>query len=345
MVEGTQVPTIGNYLLAAEAFFSERYDLVKEWKDKCENATNTPFANEELCKEKICLYYDKKIGCDETQEVFEKKSCDLHKSYTCGKYSDCYDQKKDIYSNVVALAKENEVAAKAEWRAVKRIECLINALRAPQSELDAAIEACKGKIYATTDVQLTYKGDAPAARSCTEALGDPRCYSADDVIFDRQKAAAKKKGDVCSWCFVLAQARAGAGRGPGGAENDNGARGRCTGLGKGQEGTGAESDNGARGRCPEKEGAGRGPGQKTDNGARERAGAESDNGARVHGKVQGGVQGGTGTESDNGARGRVYGRGREGTGAESDNGAWGGCTGARKGQGGDGAESDNGARV
>ena len=52
-----QVPTIGNYLLAAEAFFTERYDLVKEWKDKCENATNTPFANEELCKEKICLYY------------------------------------------------------------------------------------------------------------------------------------------------------------------------------------------------------------------------------------------------------------------------------------------------
>ena len=30
---------------------------MKEWKDKCENATNTPFANEELCKEKICLYY------------------------------------------------------------------------------------------------------------------------------------------------------------------------------------------------------------------------------------------------------------------------------------------------
>ena len=32
----------------------------------------------------------------------------------------------------------------------------------------------QGKIYATTDVELTYKGDAPAARSCTEALGDPR---------------------------------------------------------------------------------------------------------------------------------------------------------------------------
>ncbi|CAE7317651.1 unnamed protein product [Symbiodinium natans] len=173
MMEGTKVPTIGNYLLAAEAFFTERYDLVKEWKDKCDNATNTPFANEELCKQKICLYYDKKISCDKTQETFEQKSCDLHKEYTCSKYSDCYDQKKEIYNSVVSLAKENEVAAKAEWRAVKRIECLVNALRSPQGEVEEAINSCKGKIYATTPVELVYKGDAPAARSCTEVYLQP----------------------------------------------------------------------------------------------------------------------------------------------------------------------------
>ncbi|CAE7629929.1 unnamed protein product, partial [Symbiodinium pilosum] len=83
-------------------------DLLKEWKDKCTNATNTPFPNEELCKQKLCQYHDKKISCDLTQGTFEQKSCDLHKEYTCSKYSDCYAGKKDIYDNVVSLAKENE---------------------------------------------------------------------------------------------------------------------------------------------------------------------------------------------------------------------------------------------
>ena len=46
-----------------------RYDLVKEWKDKCDNATNTPFPNEELCKQKICLYYDAWLHCPRSRSA------------------------------------------------------------------------------------------------------------------------------------------------------------------------------------------------------------------------------------------------------------------------------------
>ena len=48
-------------------FYTDTYDALLDKKLKCENATNTPFKNEELCHEKICEYHDKKIACDMKQ--------------------------------------------------------------------------------------------------------------------------------------------------------------------------------------------------------------------------------------------------------------------------------------
>ncbi|CAE7834831.1 unnamed protein product [Symbiodinium necroappetens] len=173
MAEGTAVPTIGNYLTAMEEHFTKKHETLKEWKDKCDTALATPFPGDPLCFEKVCTYYDKKIDCDKQQATFEQKSCDLHRTYRCSSYTSCYDQRKDVYGNVVSLAKESEVAAKAEWRAVKRIECLINALRVAESELEGAIDACKAKRHTTEPVELTYHGDPPAARSCQEVYLQP----------------------------------------------------------------------------------------------------------------------------------------------------------------------------
>ncbi|CAE7204065.1 RPS9B [Symbiodinium sp. CCMP2592] len=173
MAEGTAVPTIGNYLTAMEEHFTKKHETLKEWKDKCDTALATPFPGDPLCFEKVCTYYDKKIDCDKKQATFEQKSCDLHRTYRCSSYTSCYDQRKDVYGNVVSLAKESEVAAKSEWRAVKRIECLINALRVAESELEGAIDACKAKRHTTEPVELTYHGDPPAARSCQEVYLQP----------------------------------------------------------------------------------------------------------------------------------------------------------------------------
>lgn len=173
MNEGTPVPTIGHYLIDMEKYFSDAYDALYLKKQRCDIAMATPFPNEELCGHKICQYYDKEIECDKKQEAFELPACDGHKKYTCGHYTDCYAEKKDVYDSVVTLAQENEVANKAEWRAVLRIECFINALREPEDELEAAIDACRAKTFSTAPVELKYHGAAPAARSCTEVYLQP----------------------------------------------------------------------------------------------------------------------------------------------------------------------------
>lgn len=173
MNENTPVPTIGHYLIDMEKYFSDAYDALLLKKQRCDIAMATPFPNEDLCGNKICQCYDKKIDCEKHQEAFEKPACEGHKTYTCSHFSDCYAEKKDIYDSVVTLAQENEVANKAEWRAVLRIECLLNALRVSDDELEAAIDACKAKTYATTPVELKYYGSAPAERSCTEVYYAP----------------------------------------------------------------------------------------------------------------------------------------------------------------------------
>ncbi|CAK9105749.1 unnamed protein product, partial [Durusdinium trenchii] len=173
MNENTPVPTIGHYLIDMEKYFSDAYDALLLKKQRCDIAMATPFPNEDLCGNKICQYYDKKIDCEKHQEAFEKPACEGHKTYTCSHFSDCYAEKKDIYDSVVTLAQENEVANKAEWRAVLRIECLLNALRVSDDELEAAIDACKAKTYATTPVELKYYGSAPAERSFTEVYYAP----------------------------------------------------------------------------------------------------------------------------------------------------------------------------
>jgi len=173
MDEGTKVPTIGNYLGDMAKFFRSEYDILYEKKFKCDNATNTPFPHEELCKQKICEYYDQKISCDEKQKSMEEKACTLHRSYTCSLFGECYTEKVDIYNGLVTLAKENEGAIKSEWIAVSRIECLVNALQLQDAEVDAGITACKEKSYSTDAVALTFKGDAPAQRSCKDTFLQP----------------------------------------------------------------------------------------------------------------------------------------------------------------------------
>lgn len=54
---------------------------------------------------------------------------------------------------------------------VGRISCLLDALRVPDDELEAALDACKAKRYGTTEVELKYHGAAPAQRSCSEVEG------------------------------------------------------------------------------------------------------------------------------------------------------------------------------
>lgn len=201
MSEGTATPTIGNYLLEMEKFYTDTYNDLLDKKLKCDNATATPFKNEDLCHEKICSYYDKKIACDTKQASFEDKACGLHKNYTCLKYTECYDEKVQLYGSVVALAEEGEATSKVEWRAVLRIECLISALLLEDGELAPALDACKAKTYSTLPVELAYHGAAPATRVCQEVFLQPGTAVFSNKWYNGLPDDAAAETCTCSCCM------------------------------------------------------------------------------------------------------------------------------------------------
>ncbi|CAE7261660.1 unnamed protein product, partial [Symbiodinium pilosum] len=169
----TPVPTIGNYLKDMAAHFRGEYEAVVEKRLKCQNASSTPFVNLELCKQMMCQYWDTRMECSKTQASFEQRACDVHKTYTCSKFAECYTERRDIYQDIQSLAEQTEVTAKVEWRMVNRIECYIAALGQPKDGLAEAIDTCKGKIFSASSVELVYKGPAPAQRECTEVFLPP----------------------------------------------------------------------------------------------------------------------------------------------------------------------------
>ena len=101
MSQDTKVPTIGNYLKGMAAHFRGEYELVMEKKSKCINASSTPFVNMELCKQMMCQYWDTRSECSKKQAAFEQRACDLHKTFTCSKFAECYEERTEVYKEIV----------------------------------------------------------------------------------------------------------------------------------------------------------------------------------------------------------------------------------------------------
>ncbi|CAJ1328123.1 unnamed protein product, partial [Effrenium voratum] len=184
---------------------TEKTPLAPEVPEKtstkqCDTARDTPFEHEELCKSKICSYYDHKISCDGKQKSLEEEACTLHKGHTCSGYSDCYTDKVEVYNGVVTLAKDGEAAVKAEWILVARIECLLNALKMEDAEVDAGITACKQKSYATDPVALTMHGDAPGARSCEEVFFQPGTATFSNIWYNGLPTATPAESCASQCC-------------------------------------------------------------------------------------------------------------------------------------------------
>merc|ERR1719498_1545748 len=67
----------------------------------------------------------------------------------CETYAECYTtKKKEQFDSNVVRVKREETDRKAEWRGLKRIECLINAFKDGRIT-DAEVNACTGKTHGT----------------------------------------------------------------------------------------------------------------------------------------------------------------------------------------------------
>eukprot|EP00930_Biecheleria_cincta_P097827 TRINITY_DN89515_c0_g1_i1.p1 TRINITY_DN89515_c0_g1~~TRINITY_DN89515_c0_g1_i1.p1 ORF type:complete len:437 (-),score=72.66 TRINITY_DN89515_c0_g1_i1:300-1610(-) len=165
----TATPTIGNYLRHMLQYWqTEKANLIAA-REGCQNVTTTSGPNVD-CNSLYCTWLQKRYECDQYQQRFENGACSLSREYTCSIYTGCMTAKKNAYDAAHASANASQPGLQAEWRAVKRIECLISALGYPASQLQAQIDACIALTHSTTQVTFTFYGPTTPVPVCDQTL-------------------------------------------------------------------------------------------------------------------------------------------------------------------------------
>jgi len=126
-------------------------------KGACEAATRAYNAKVKECKRKVHSYNMRKAKCNQYQSKMDSASCKgavLTKD-ACETYAGCYFSKVKAYQIAERKVRSDEIDRKAEWRGLKRMECLMGAF-ADGKVTNAEIDACKKKTHGTGHLNIKY---------------------------------------------------------------------------------------------------------------------------------------------------------------------------------------------
>jgi uncharacterized protein YfbU (UPF0304 family) len=126
-------------------------------KNACDKATKEYKTLKARC-EKIDREYAAKIAeCNNIQDQLDASACKraVDMKDACETYSECYTEKKKVYRVAEASVKIEERDRKAEWRGLKRMQCLMDAFKDGKVET-AEITKCKEQTHSTKHLDIKY---------------------------------------------------------------------------------------------------------------------------------------------------------------------------------------------
>ncbi|CAE7354408.1 AMY1.6 [Symbiodinium pilosum] len=105
------------------------------------------------CTDKEIDYFEQITKCQAAQLQLEETACQVHErtAENCASLPACYNAKWDSYLAEVAASNKTIQDLKYEYRAIKRITCLLDAFSAP--DMDAAIDACIAERHSAAAVR------------------------------------------------------------------------------------------------------------------------------------------------------------------------------------------------
>jgi len=165
----------------------------------CVKATKVVRDMTHACQKKSKKYRDKKRQCDNVQDQMDGNACQravLVKD-SCESYSECYSSKVESYNTARKVCQREERDRKGEWRALKRMSCLISAFNDGKVE-NSEVDACKKKTYNTNHLILKYPSE-PGRDRCTV----PDLYPSTPGYKQKEfvPLPALAKGHVASECI------------------------------------------------------------------------------------------------------------------------------------------------
>jgi len=126
-------------------------------KDACDAATRDWQAQVRKCKAYDKQYHEKKNECDSLQDQMDDSACKraVQMKDACESYEECYFDKTKAYRSLEGMVKKEEVDRKAEWRGLKRMNCLIKAF-ADKKVSGKAVDECKSQTHSTEHLIIDY---------------------------------------------------------------------------------------------------------------------------------------------------------------------------------------------
>merc|ERR1719482_1217498 len=135
-------------------------------KDACEQATKKYAARVIECKRKAKEYIDRRAKCNQYQRLMDTNSCKnaVMTKDACEAYAGCYYAKKQAFELFQRKVTQEETDRKAEWRGLKRMECLIKAF-ADGKVSGSEVDTFKKQKHSTKLLNINYP-KIPARVTC-----------------------------------------------------------------------------------------------------------------------------------------------------------------------------------
>lgn len=148
------------------------------------------------CAKLSSKYSAKKMACDSMQAQMDNAACTWAVSTkdACEAYAGCYNAKKTSYSTLQKVVKKNERDRKAEWRGLKRMQCLIDAF-GDARVTDSEVDRCKSRKHDTSRLSIRYP-KLPKLEGCAVPELYPATAAYKREEFASLPALARGKADA-----------------------------------------------------------------------------------------------------------------------------------------------------
>jgi len=162
--------------------YLQRYvTWLEDWRAKkavCEGAQLIPCANQtEICEEVEEEYEKITTYCEMVREPIPEGCLSwLHKHSCCSSYDFCWNEAESIKASAESTANRLMPNLKAQWRSLKRIECLLDVLEL-EGDQTAKLEECIQKTHSTEPLNVAPPtppvkatcdfGSSPAGENCS----------------------------------------------------------------------------------------------------------------------------------------------------------------------------------
>eukprot|EP00931_Biecheleriopsis_adriatica_P117045 TRINITY_DN92600_c0_g1_i1.p1 TRINITY_DN92600_c0_g1~~TRINITY_DN92600_c0_g1_i1.p1 ORF type:complete len:942 (+),score=159.03 TRINITY_DN92600_c0_g1_i1:112-2937(+) len=188
-------------------------DMIAEWWEDyydCSNATNISQWTNWSCANFTQKWLSERPRCDAIQRQMDNAQCTLNLTETtnCEDFSNCWNNANGTFIRVNASTYKNSIGRASEWRALKRMDCILDALLLSDAERADGIETCRLKNYSYEQFILApvyyidWEPKMPVESSCPWYLrpGNKLWKEQEYDILPEDAPAAECEAECCRFC-------------------------------------------------------------------------------------------------------------------------------------------------